>query len=147
MPATIDSSCRGGPIGPPGLRAFSLPPRLRAFQPPTPSLQHPNPNRDTNLLETELNQRKQKPAPGSNRDKIRLFFTSFRRPHPPTFQTQSPQNSWGRAKNDASPIRFLFRLKPHPALYFVRLREILNEPLFRLTMRTTANRNRKPSWD
>jgi hypothetical protein len=44
---------------------------------PGPSLQHQNPNRDTRLLETELNNRKQKTGTQSNRDKTRLFSRTF----------------------------------------------------------------------
>lgn len=105
-----------------------------------PRHQRPISNRDTNLLETELNQRKQKTGTRSNRDKTRLFLAAFL---PPASQTQAPQNSKPRAIIDTRPNRFLFRLELHPTLYFVRVSEILNEPLFRLDKRSTANKNRK----
>ena len=110
---------------------------------PGPRLQPPISNRDTKLLETELNDRKQKTDTHSNRDKTRLFLTTFLPPHPPASQTQPPQNSWRRAKNEAGPNQFLFRLEMHATLCFVRVREILDEPLFRLDMRSTASKNRK----
>jgi hypothetical protein len=125
--------------GPPSARPNS-PPLNSTFQPPTPSFQSPISNRYTKLLETKLNQRKQKTGTRSNRDKTRLFFAAFL---PPVFQSQAPQNSKRRAINDTRPNRFLLRLEMHPALYFVRVSEILNEPLFRSEMRSRANRNRK----